>query len=323
MFVSTIILMGLTILFSALSFEPISKRVRLIQQHAQFGGDLVKPRCNFRLSLVSTLPNFVDATLVFAGSVVVSSYVYRWTTHSRFDALMADALSMLSTTAATMVCASYWATITDRHHHPRGYVTIGIAILVVLNIVLFGTHFSIFYKPGIAIERLCSRRYAVMTPEQRFHRSEDFYYLFGAFAFWVLACIGTGLHHPLVQRYRAKNGVLHACWVITEALPSIAGVISLCIYSRYYWIMRSIMEDVYGDAFGAATMTWGFGQYLALATWLPPVLQFLYYYWVKMRGPTALGPDGGDKLADSQEMQNQQSRASLGSHQGSSPPRDP
>jgi hypothetical protein len=305
MFVSTIILMGLTIIFSALVFEPISKRVRLIQQHAHFGGDLVKPRCNFRLSLVSTLPNFVDATLVFAGSVMVSSYVYRWTTHSRFDALVADALSMLSTTAATIACASYWATITHRHHRPRGYVTVGIAILAVLNIVLFSTHFSIFYKPGLAIERLCSRKDAVMTPEQRFHRSDDFYYLFGGFAFWVLTCIGTGLHHPLVQRYRAKNGVLHASWVVAEALPSVAGVVSLCIYSRYYWIMRSIMEDVYGHAFAAATTKWGFGQYLALATWLPPVLQFLYYYWVKRSRPTTWRPSGEDKLADSEEMQDQ------------------
>jgi len=306
MFVSTIILMGLAILFSALSFEPISKRVRLIQQHAHSGGHLVKQRCNFRLSLVCTLPNFLDATLVFAGSVMVSSYVYRWKTHSRFDALTADALSMLSTTAATMVCASYWATITDRHHHPRGYVTIGIIMLAVLNIVLFATHFSIFYKPGEAIERLCSRRYALMTPEQRFHRSEDFYHLLGGFVCWTLACVGTGLHHPLLQRYRAEKGVFHACWVIAEAFPSIAGVLSLCIYSRYYWIMREIMEDVHGDAFAAAIKTWGFGQYLALATWLPPVLQFLYYYWVKSSRPTAGEPSGGDKLADEYEMQNQE-----------------
>jgi hypothetical protein len=99
--------------------------------------------------------------------------------------------------------------------------------------------------------------------------------------------------------------VLHASWVVAEALPSIAGVISLCIYSRYYWIMRSIMEDVYGHAFAAATTKWGFGQYLALATWFPPVLQFLYYYWVKRSRPTTWRPSGEDKPTDSQEMQDQ------------------
>lgn len=44
------------------------------------------------------------------------------------------------------------------------------------------------------------------------------------------------------------------------------------------------MKEVYGDAFVAAIKTWGFGQYLALATWFPPVLHFLYLYLVPWNG---------------------------------------
>jgi hypothetical protein len=40
------------------------------------------------------------------------------------------------------------------------------------------------------------------------------------------------------------------------------------------------MKEVYGRAFLDAIKRWGFGQYLAMATWGPLVLLFLYVYFV-------------------------------------------
>ena len=275
-------LIVLTAVFSSLSFSPISKRIAVLQRLYLLHRRPKKRRCNFRLSLVRTLPGLLISTLVFGASVMVSSYVYRWTTHSRFDALMADALSMLSATSVVMVCAAYWATST--HPYSRGYVTGSVVLVALLNVVLFATHFSIFYKPGKIIERLCSQRYDAMTPDQEFHHSDDFFYFLGGFVCWVLAAVGTAFHHPRLRRYRAETGSRHAAWVTAEALPTVAGVVSLAVYSRYYWRTRGIMKEVYGDAFVAAIKTWGFGQYLALATWFPPVLHFLYLYLVPWNG---------------------------------------
>ncbi|KAK1753761.1 hypothetical protein QBC47DRAFT_303532 [Echria macrotheca] len=278
MFLSAIMLITLTVIFASLSLYPIRKRIITKSDDFRRTGWPGKLRFNFRLSLVRTLPGLMISALVFAMSVMVSSYVYRWTTHSRFDALMADAFSMLSATAVVMICAAYWAT-TVRPYSP-GYVAGSVVLLSILNLIMFSTHFSIFYKRGKMIERLCSQGYESMTPDQRFQDSEDFFYFLGGFVCYVLALLGMVTHHPLVRKHRAKSGWAHAVWVVAETLPVVAGSVSLAVYSRYYWKTREIMKDVYGDAFTAATQTWGFGQYLALATWFPPILQFLYLYFV-------------------------------------------
>jgi hypothetical protein len=267
MFISVIILICLSISVSFLSFSLINKRLKERIDKP----DPEKRRFNFRPSLVATLDHLLAAVLVFTLSVMVSSYVYRSTTHSRFDALMADVLSMFSSTAAVMICASYWAI-----SKPRVYVTISMFVVVVLDIVLFATHFNIFYKPGMAVERLCSRGYGSMTPNERFHRSYDFYFLLGGFTCWCLAVFGAVFHHPRLRPFRPLGGWPYACWVVVEALPSIAGTVALGIYSLYFWQTREIMQD--GGAFNAAIKKWGFGQYLAVATWFPPILHFFYYY---------------------------------------------
>ncbi|KAK0649840.1 hypothetical protein B0T16DRAFT_508753, partial [Cercophora newfieldiana] len=299
MFISVVILLLLTITFSVLSFSPISQYLRSAQP-SDTPVPRPKRRFNLRLSLVTTLPHLLSTTLVFTASVIISSYVYRWTTHSRFDALMADALSMLCATSIIMLCASYWATTPDSlSAHQHWYIPASIALLGVLNTVLFATHFSVFYKPGKVIERLCSRgSSALSSSSQGFRESEDFQYFLAGFIAWMLACVGLVFHYPRLRKYRRRtNGWRYALWATAEALPAVAGMAALFVYARYYWTTRSIMKEVYGRAFLDAIKRWGFGQYLALATWGSPLLLFLYMYFIgDGQGDRDAGRKGGYAL---------------------------
>ncbi|KAK4442418.1 hypothetical protein QBC34DRAFT_363781 [Podospora aff. communis PSN243] len=297
MFISIVILLLLTLTFSVLSFTPISRHFRN-PLHSQ----TPTPRFNLRHCLLTTLPHLLATTLVFTASVIISSYVYRWTTHSRFDALMADALSMLCATSLVMLCAAYWATTpSHQHQHQPWYMPASIVLLGILNTILFATHFSVFYKPGKVIERLCHRTPSSSSPEQtEFHNSTDFQYFLAGFIAWLLACVGLAAHYPSFRSARAAlRGWKYGLWVVAEALPAVAGMAALAVYARYYWITRGVMKEVYGRTFLDGIKRWGFGQYLALATWGPPVLLFLYVYFVgEGRGEGGMGEKGGYQLGD-------------------------
>ncbi|KAK5653687.1 hypothetical protein OQA88_8717 [Cercophora sp. LCS_1] len=280
MFVSVIILLVLAFFSSLLAIHPIAKRLRR-EKEAYIIGESPKTRFNFRLCVVKCVPHLLAAALVFAGSVMASSYVYRWTTHSRFDALMADALTMLSVTAVTMICAAFWATRT-RPSSP-GYVTASVALLSVLNIVMFFTHHTVYYKPGKIIEQLCSRSYDSMKPDVRYSHSQDFLFFVSAFSGWVAASLGMAYHHPAFRERRQHmtwKGWKKGLMAFTDVSPALAGTTAMLSYAKYYWKARGVMKEVYGEAFVDAIKTWGFGQYLALATWAPPILLFLYLFFI-------------------------------------------
>ncbi|KAK0612256.1 hypothetical protein B0T14DRAFT_572071 [Immersiella caudata] len=279
MFVSIVILLLLTLTFSLLSFSPISRHLRAAR-HSQLPIQTKANQFNLRLSILTTLPHLLATALIFTASIIISSFVYRWTTHSRFDALMADALSMLCATSIIMLCASYWATTPDSASARQPwYIPASIALIGVLNTILFATHFSVFYKPGKVIERLCNRSSASQNLE--FRSSSDFQYFLGGFIAWAMTCVGLVFHYPkLRQRRRRLRGWRYCVWVVAEGLPAVAGMAALAVYARYYWTTREVMKEVYGSAFLDAIKKWGFGQYLALATWGPPILLFLYVYFV-------------------------------------------
>ena len=304
MFVSIVILLFLTLVFSTLSFSPISRHLRTPRPYSSLRPR--RRRFNLRLSLLATLPHLLATTLVFTTSIILSSFVYRWTTHSRFDALMADALSMLCATSVIMLCAAFWATVPDTspshsphsphpHPHQPWYIPASILLLSILNTVLFSTHFSVFHKPGKVIERLCSRGAAALsssftTPSQSFHHSSDFQYFLAGFVAWTLAVVGLVFHYPRLRGMRGRlRGWKYAGWVVAEGMPAVAGMAALAVYARYYWTTRGVMGEVYGRAFLDAVGRWGFGQYLALATWGPPVLGF---GWVFLGGE---GEEGGER----------------------------
>jgi hypothetical protein len=303
MFISLIILLVVTFIFSTLS---IPLALQLTPDHPYYiltfkrsKGRRAKEsrpprrRLELRLSLLSTLPSLFSTTLVFGASVMISSYVYRWTTHSRFDALMVDALSMICATAVVMLCAAYWAAgtherngtpeETDSSAKKEWYIPASVVLICALNTVLFATHFSIFYKKGKPIERLCGQRLQKPTlgEESAFHSSSDFQHLLLGFISFALACTGLAFHYPGLRSTRKRlTGCRWALWVAAECLPAAAGSAALAAFAAHYWRTRRVMEEVYGKAFLAAVKRWGFGQYLALATWAQPVLLWLYVYFV-------------------------------------------
>jgi len=301
MFISIVILLLLVVAFSFLSLSPVSSRLRPSDSDPGGTREGGKRRFNLGRSLVITLPDLLATTIVFTASVIVSSYVYRWTTHSRFDALMVDALSMLCVSSVVMLCASYWATAPDPDpavvsHTQEWYIPASIAALGVLNAVLFGTHFAVFYKPGKVIERLCSARVGkgTLSMSTDFSKSLDFRYFLTGFLGWLLAAVGLVFHHPRLRGRREQtSGYGRVLWAAAECLPALAGTVALGVYGTYYWTTRDVMKDVYGQAFLTAIKKWGFGQYLALSTWVQPVLAFLYVYFV--------GEGEGERREEGQE----------------------
>jgi hypothetical protein len=271
MLVSVIILMVLSIVFSFLAFGTI--RRSLARSRASAIPDSSKFR--FRHAVQGTLDDLFRAVLIFCVAVIVSCFVFRYSTVSHFDSIMADTLSMVCATTVVILCAAYWSNA----RRPRFYVASSMAIVIVLTCVLFGTHFQITRKPGDAIERYCSNGSGHISPDGSW-ADLGRRYVSVAFACWCVAMIGAVFHHPGLRHWRPQSrGCLHGLWVVAAALATISGVVSLGFYSWYFWKTFSIMKEVYGTAFTNTVFKWGFGQYLALATWAAPILHF-FHIWL-------------------------------------------
>jgi hypothetical protein len=277
MLASTTMLMLLSFSFSILSFGPI---VHLITRPEQ------KTKYSFRVSFLGTLDDLFQAVLVFGISVIVSGFVFRYHTESHFDALMADGLAMLCSTTVVMLAASYWA-----HNKPRPYVAWCVAAVVVLTVALFATHHTVVSIRASPVERACGtdgRTWSQGDGEAEV-RDADFnatHFKFNplGFACWCLVTFGAVFHHPKVKRRlkpRPGRSVGYIVYVVLESLPSFFGLLGLAIYLAYFWHTWRLMKMVYGDAFTKAEKTWGFGQYLAVATWLPVFLQFGHLFMCK------------------------------------------
>lgn len=284
MLTSTTMLMLLAFTFSVLSFGPI---VHLITRPEQ------KTKYSFRVSFLGTLDDLFQAVLVFGIAVIVSGFVFRYNTQSHFDALMADGLAMLCSTTVVMLAASYWA-----HNKPRPYVAWCVAAVVALTVALFATHHTVVSIRASPVERACGtdgRNWSQSQPgggaddgdvivrDADFNASHfDFIPL--GFACWCLVTFGAIFHHPMVKRRwkpRPERSAGYVAYVIVESLPSFFGLLGLAIYLAYFWHTWRLMKSVYGDAFTKAEKTWGFGQYLAVATWLPVFLQFGHLFICK------------------------------------------
>lgn len=284
MLASTTMLMLLAACFSALSFGPI---VHLVTRPER------KTRYSFRVSFLGTLDDLFQAVLVFGISVVVSGFVFRYRTDSHFDALMADGLAMLCSTTVVMLAASYWA-----HNKPRPYVAWAVAAVAVLTVALFATHGTAVAVRASPVERACGtdgRNWSSqsgdattsVTVRDADFNATHFSFIPLGFACWCLAAFGAVFHHPAVRR-RWKpviggggGGYVGVAYAAAESLPSFFGLLGLAVYLAYFWHTWRLMKSVYGDAFTKAEKTWGFGQYLAVATWLPVFLQFGHLFMCK------------------------------------------
>ncbi|KAK3936979.1 hypothetical protein QBC46DRAFT_320550 [Diplogelasinospora grovesii] len=271
MLVATSMLLLLAFLFSLLSFGPIINYIRSPRKK----DNPKKKNFSFRSSCVGTVDELFSAVFVFTISVLVSTFVFRYKTDARFDALMADGLSMFCSTTVVMLAATYWA-----HNRQRPQNTISVFVIAALTIALFATHFSVVNMHASPIELACGtgKGWVSATDGDPFDMNH-FRFIPVGFAVWCLTLIGAVFHHPYVEQWKpekvdGRRTFAYVMWKTGESLPSIFGTAGLIIYAAYFFDTWQMMKVTYGDAFTKSESTWGFGQYLALFTWTPPLLSF-------------------------------------------------
>ncbi|KAK3690473.1 hypothetical protein B0T22DRAFT_463654 [Podospora appendiculata] len=251
----------------------------------------------FRQALIGTVDELFSAVFVFGLAVIVSTFVYRYNTEARFDVLMADALSMFCSTSVIMLAAPYWS-----HNEFRTHSTASFIVIAILTIALFATHFHVVNIHASPVELACGTgKGSVNFRDGDPFDMRLFRFIPIGFACWCLALIGATFHHPYINKYQpydpygrrargqprrtptAAERVKLALWKIVESFPTVFGLIGLVIYAVYFFNTYKMMKDTYGEAFTKAEKTWGFGQYLAVFTWLPPILTFLHMYFAGMK----------------------------------------
>lgn len=279
MIVAIVMLLILTLAFSVLSFGPF---VDVVARGPASYKDK-KKRFSFRTSCIGTVDELFSAVFVFALAVIVSTFVFRYKTDTRFDALMANALSQLCSTTVVMLAATYWA-----HNKQRPHATLSVAVVVILTIAMFTTHANVANMRASAPELVCGiGKGRVSTIRGDPFDMKRFHFIPVGFGCWCVAMLGAIIHHPWLHRFRptkAKGSkkVSRVFWRIGESLPSVAGLISLVIYAAYFLNTWSMMKETYGNTFSKNVRNWGFGQYLAVFTWLPPILTFAHLFFSGM-----------------------------------------
>ncbi|KAK3314269.1 hypothetical protein B0H66DRAFT_643666 [Apodospora peruviana] len=266
-------LLFLAIAFSILSFGPV---VDIVSRPSP------KKHFSFRQSCIGTVDELFSAVYVFGISVLVSTFAFRYRTDARFDVLMADGLSLCCSTTVIMLAATYWA-----HNKQRPHATASFIVTAIITIALFGTHFNVASKRASPVELACGtgKGWITVTQGDPFDM-RLFRFIPVGFACWCMALIGAVFHHPIMHKRRpaAQRKWALGFWKVAESLPSVFGCISLAIYAAYFFNTWHMMKETYGEAFTSAEKTWGFGQYLAVFTWLPPILTFAHLFFSGMKG---------------------------------------
>ncbi|KAK4179557.1 hypothetical protein QBC36DRAFT_206729 [Triangularia setosa] len=267
MIVAIGMLLCLTIAFSLLSFGPLVDIVARAPYTSR------RKRFNVRISCIGTVDELFSAVFVFALAVIVSTFVFRYRTDTRFDALMANALSQLCSTTVVMLAAAYWCQNKQRPH-----ATGSVFIVVILTIALYTTHASVANMRASAAEMACGigkGRVSLVRGDP--FDMEKFHFVPVGFGSWLLALFGALFHHPWLNKYRPtkeKKRIWRILWKTAESLPCVFGLIGLAVYTAYFMNTWQMMKESYGSTFSQNVKEWGFGQYLAVFTWLPPLLTF-------------------------------------------------
>jgi hypothetical protein len=281
MLVSTDMLIILAILFGlpalfAWTAEPPPAPVTKEASDGPASRPKVRWLTRIQTALVGTLDDLLGAILIFTLSVLVSSIVYRFTELTVYNKFMAETLSLVCATAMVMVGAAHW-----RHGRLRVAMFVGYWLNAVLTIVLFATDFYSQARgldEGLPLERNCLR--SVLTPEAPPGALPDLNdlgskrkYYPACFALWCVALLGSMAQLPRVRGgwlARQKRAVL----LVVDAVPFVAGTATMIWLIGLFWKTYEDMTQAYGEAFTTNEKEWGFGQILALATWIPPILTF-------------------------------------------------
>ncbi|KAK3994403.1 hypothetical protein QBC44DRAFT_357284 [Cladorrhinum sp. PSN332] len=271
MIVAIVMLLFLTLAFSILSFGPLVQTVARPSK---------KERFSFRAACIGTVDELFSAVFVFALALIVSTFVFRYKTDTRFDALMANALSQLCATTVVMLAASYWA-----HNKERPHATGSVFVVAVLTISMFATHAPVANMHASAAELACGiGKGRISTIRGDPFDMKKFHFVPVGFGAFILALVGAVSHHPWVHPHRPtrekkSHVVSRILWKVAQSLPSVAGLIGLAVYTTYFLNTWEMMKETYGNTFSKNIKNWGFGQYLAIFTWLPPVLSFVHLFW--------------------------------------------
>ncbi|KAK4185667.1 hypothetical protein QBC35DRAFT_298495 [Podospora australis] len=273
MIVAIVMLLLLTLAFSVLSFGPL---VDIIAR-----GHNNKKRFSLRTSCIGTVDELFSAVFVFSLAVIVSTFVFRYRTDTRFDALMANALSQLCSTTVVMLAATYWA-----HNKQRPHATLSVSVVSILTIAMFTTHASVANMRASASELVCGiGKGRVSTIRGDPFDMKKFHFIPVGFGCWCVALFGAIIHHPWLHRFRpdhTNRKISRIIWKIGESLPSVFGLVCLVVYAAYFLNTWHMMKETYGKTFSKNVRTWGFGQYLAVFTWLPPILTFAHLFFSGM-----------------------------------------
>ncbi|KAK0659445.1 hypothetical protein QBC41DRAFT_47684 [Cercophora samala] len=267
MIVAIGMLLCLTVAFSLLSFGPLVDVVARAPYTSR------KTRFSLRVSCIGTVDELFSAVFVFALAVIVSTFVFRYRTDTRFDALMANALSQLCSTTVVMLAAVYWC-----HNQHRPHATGSVFLIAALTIALYVTHAGVANMRASAAEMACGigkQRVSLMKGDP--FDMEKFHFVPVGFGSWFLALIGAVFHHPWMNRFRPtkdKKRVWRLLWKTVGSFPAVFGLIGLAVYMAYFMNTWQMMKENYGKTFSQNVKEWGFGQYLAVFTWLPPILTF-------------------------------------------------
>ncbi|KAK4642289.1 hypothetical protein QC761_506460 [Podospora bellae-mahoneyi] len=267
MIVAIGMLLCLTVAFSLLSFGP------LIDVVARAPYTTRKTRFSLRVSCIGTVDELFSAVFVFALAVIVSTFVFRYRTDTRFDALMANALSQLCSTTVIMLAAAYWC-----HNQQRPHATGSVFLIAVLTIALYVTHAGVANMRASEAEMACGigkQRVSLMKGDP--FDMEKFHFVPVGFGSWFLALIGAVFHHPWMNRFRPTKDhkmIWRILWKTVGSFPTVFGLIGLAVYMAYFMNTWQLMKENYGKTFSQNVKEWGFGQYLAVFTWVPPILTF-------------------------------------------------
>ena len=288
MLISTAMLIALAIVFAIPSLFDWTSHPSQIDQPQTPGsssspstpdGEARGPAARLRSSLVGTLDDLLSALIIFTLSVVVSSLVLRLHNESLYDIFTAEALSLISASATVMIAAAYW-----RHNRARPAALVGFIADAMLTIVLFGIEFWFQHWPG-SVEGLPREHRCLL----QILGGPDLNNLGGkrgafpaCFVLWLLALAGSLLHLPWVRARvpgdagggkTSRPSVVYRVLALSPMVFGTATILSLCVLFYNTWRQ---MRDAYGEAFTANVQDWGFGQFLALATWVPPILTFIH-----------------------------------------------
>lgn len=233
-----------------------------------------------RHALIGTLDDLFGAVIIFTLSVDIASLIIRYRSPPiLFDIFMAETLSLTSSTAMTMIATAYWVSY-SRVKRLRLSVLVGFAINALLTIILFGIEFHNEELEGISLERNCLQ---VALGSGKWDNPDGRLWVLPlCFTFWLCTLLASLTQLPWVRSRTSRTVFFSNASYVVGLVPMVLGTISLVILCRMFYYSYVSMRTAFGTSFTEPENSWSFGQFLALATWVPPFLQFIHIIFAGM-----------------------------------------